>query len=196
MLTKILKLVSVNCILLFAACNSNNTSRVNTDSPTATSNDSPRTALAAPLAIEGTLDTLWVDSGTFSNLPKGKLVLQYLIEPSNAVTLKGWSVKGANGFDPPPNIKLVHGRSSGIKFGPGNYFGDLVLKGDEVKKIKKDITDNKSKYVLFAPQMSGSHIQYEIFITSDNPGSLVKEFLVAPKPTGFIANPSPPRSFD
>jgi hypothetical protein len=191
---QILKSFCCACILGMMACNTNETKTPSADSSSAdTAKD---TAAIVRRITTGVLDTLWVDSLAFAKLPAGKLVFQYYVESADALTLHGWSVKTFGGFETPPNIKLTTGRPSSLNYGPGSYFGDLVLKNAEINKIQKALKDNKSQFVLFAPKMDGVHIKYEIFVGKDDPGFANKDFLFAPKPTGLIANPSPPRSFD
>ena len=189
------KKVMAFCFLLMlmaASCKNDSTTATATDTNAAAI---PNKTLSSDdvKQISGVLDTLWVDSSAFANLSGNKLVLQYYIGNDDTLTLHGWSSKLTGGFNTPPSIKLSKGRKSDLKYGPGSYFGDLVLK--DINKIQKALKDNKSKYVLFAPKMDGLHIKYDIFVSTDNPAVSFKDFLFAPTPTDAIANPSPPRNF-
>ncbi len=99
--------------------------------------------------------------------------------------------------DPKPDVELSIGRPSDkVQYMPGNYFGNLVLYKNEIRKIKKIIKDSSSLYVLFAPADPAQHngqITYNILHTKDDPR---KEKLVSSitSSTGITTNPSPPRN--
>ena len=155
--------------------------------------------------LVGILDTLWIDSLSFAKLPAGKIAFQYYIGGIDTLTLHGWEAKGITGsnFVDTPVIKLLKGRSSGtMKYGPSIYLGDLILKNGEINEITKALKKNKAQYVLFAPNVLGKHIYYNILVAFDDPNALfsdssVHKFLIAPVPViGVSANPSPPKNFN
>ncbi|MEP7372208.1 MAG: hypothetical protein ABI675_02395 [Chitinophagaceae bacterium] len=142
----------------------------------------------------GSLDTLWVDSLSFTQLPDSqKVVFVYTFLPQDTLTLHGWSAKKDSVFGPNPDIKLLKGHAGTLTYGNGLYFGNVVLKKNAVKNIQKALKGNHAKYVLFAPQMvDATHIGYTIFLSIEHP-AIAKEFAVIA--TGAAANPSPPKTY-
>ncbi len=146
----------------------------------------------------GKLDTLYIESSTFTSLPKGPLVFSFAFRGKDALTLYGWIDKKGQGkkqpdFNNSPDIKLLKAKASTLSYGPNVIFGNLVITKQEVEKIEKALADLKAKYVLFAPKKVGDSIAYDIYVTKDDPMALVK---IAPDPTGVEANPTPPKPWD
>jgi hypothetical protein len=93
-------------------------------------------------------------------------------------------------FEKSADIRLFKGKASSYTYGPGTYFGDVVLK--DVLAVQRVLRDSAAHYVLFAPEKDGEHIKYKIFVSREEPMSLSK--IEAAIATTFIANPSPPKS--
>jgi hypothetical protein len=181
------------CVILLASCNDGtadkNTSAAATDSIKAA-------ATAAPVAaiIGGVLDTLFVDSLTFTKLDNGKVVFSFTYRQNDTLTLHGWDAKGicGDGFNNSPDIRLIKARPATVSYGPDIYFSNVVLQGKDVKDIKSLLKVHKAQYVVFAPQKLGEHIGYKIFLSKEYPAILVKILTVIP--TDTEANPSPPKN--
>ncbi|MEP6950962.1 MAG: hypothetical protein ABI863_16870 [Ginsengibacter sp.] len=142
--------------------------------------------------IDGFLSVLYTDSGTFKSLTK-RTVFRFYTEHPDLLTLHGWS-SDSDIYHDDPNIKLNEGSLTNFQYGNKTYFGNLVLKINDLKKIKRQIkTDFKS--VLFVPldpqaTDQGGQITYDIQLTNDDP--LIVPF--SSTPTGVSLNPSPPRN--
>ena len=147
--------------------------------------------------IDGYLDNLFVPSTTFLGFPKKRIVFRFFSVTPAVLTLRGWSGNTDNDFDDDdPDIKsLQNGHPSGIRFGTATYFGNLILKRDDIIKIKKKLRRDGGLYVLFVPQDpadNAGQITYDIIIDNDDPTTNKQDF--APVPTGLSINPSPPRN--
>jgi hypothetical protein len=176
--------------LLFVACNSNNSSPKNSASPTAF----PATQLT------GNLDTLFLTVQDFENL-KNRVVFRFYINDSARLTLHGWYGGKTKKwtFNPKHDLTLSMGRQSTVTYGPGDYFGDLILHDSTLHTIDSLITVNNAKFVLFAPldpaQASfPGQVTYGIFLTGDDPKPMLNIISSSVKATGFITNPCPPGS--
>lgn len=188
-------IVFVLTLLTGASCNDNSSeknSAENTDTSTSTNivTTSPQSAAAS---FTGTLDTLWTDSLSFTKMDKDKAVFAFYTGGSDTLTLHGWKAKGIfqTEYNGVPDIKLLKGRAGPLSYGPGSYFGNVILK--DVKDIKKLLDKEHAKYILFAPQKIDGHIWYKIFLGNDDPTALLKMFnLIA---TTYEANPSPPKTY-
>jgi hypothetical protein len=176
-------------IFLIGACNDDNTKDGNTNSSPSTDEGPPRVVKAG--LTGGTLDALYTDSAAFNKL-KHKVVFSFVFRGDDILTLDGWEDK--NPFDPDPNIELYQGYAvTGVNYGLGTYFGDVVLGADDVNQIKREIK-NKYKYVLFTPNTTDvpNHIRYKISYSNIKPEKV--ETLILPA-TELYANPSPPRAY-
>jgi hypothetical protein len=143
--------------------------------------------------ISGKLDVLWIDSVGFDTLPNRKLVFSFTFGKLDTLTIHGWAVKRGIGRDfyDKPIIRLLKGPPSKWDYGPGTYFGNLVLTKKDVKLIRKALRKG-GKSVAFLPKKEGEHVRYEIGISSDAPPLAEKiDAIVA---TNAIANPSPPKN--
>ncbi|MEO6404805.1 MAG: hypothetical protein ABIY51_14305, partial [Ferruginibacter sp.] len=97
---------------------------------------------------------------------------------------------GLDPYNPTPDVILQKGhKDATLTYGPGKYFGNLVL--NDVNKIQKLITDNGYSYVIFAPQYYNNHVSYKIFLSME--AHLLEPKTMAIVPTGDDANPSPPK---
>lgn len=183
-------------ILVSAGCNNENTDKTEPAKPAVTdtvkSSSEPAYKKAA-FAFPGKLDTLYAVDTSFLKVPNGKTVFAFTFGADDTLTLHGWDAKGVfqNGFDSIPDIALIKGHPSKLDYGPGTYFGNVIL--NDAKEIKKLLKKTKTKYVLFAPEKIGEHISYNIFLSNDDP-ALIKTFF-APIPTNISANPSPPKKY-
>lgn len=158
--------------------------------------------------LTGFLDILYIGAAEFKALPDKRIVFKFFIEDKNTWALHGWS-NDDNVFKDEeddgssygvPDVKLKKLRQSGIRFGAGHYFGNLLLrKGAKgVRRIKREIDRLGATAVLFIPlnpSTTKNHIMYNIGYTTASVDSSIKNnlaikaFLAAPK-----TNPSPPRN--
>ena len=179
-------LVYAFVLLFITSCNGNEDTKKNTAPPMATTPG--QTASLSP----GKLDTLYVERQAFDTLGNGaKLVFSFTFKAADTLTLHGWLVKGPN-FDSLPNLKLKNWHASTYSYGTGTYFGNVVLRNQEIVKIKSSLNSN-SNYVLFAPFLLGNNIMYKIFVSDKLYGP--KDQILVISPTGADANPSPPKSY-
>jgi hypothetical protein len=183
--------------ILLLSCNGTNPSVAKTDSADS-SKATAQLAILPRYNLKGYLDTLWISTDSFMTLTR-KVTFRFFIKDVDTLTLRGWS--GDNHiYGPNPDVILYNGRTSATAhFGAGDYLGNLQLKLPDIKKIQQLIGSVKpaSKYVLFAPDISannGGQVNYNIYLTPDDPQPLV----VIPTPhttgTGVTTNPSPPRN--
>lgn len=180
-------------LILSVGCN-NNQPPANEPATTDTDKMIPSVTQSKAASFSGLLDTLYISSDTFEKkIDKGAVVLVFTIQNNDVITMHGWSRKDIlqGKFPTDPDIKLLNGTPSGLSYGPGTYFGNLVL--DDIKKIKKLIKKNSANYVLFAPKKIDDHISYEIFLSKEDPKNLAPLF--GRIPTNMDANPSPPKKY-
>ena len=188
-------IVFVLTLLITASCNDDSAKKnsvENSEASTATNmvSTAPQPAAAA---FNGTLDTLWTDSLSFTKMDKDKAVFAFYAGGGDTLTLHGWKAKGIlqTEYNPVPDISLLKGKAGTLSYGSGSYFGNVIVK--DVKGINKLLDKEHAKYVLFAPQKTDGHIWYKIFLSNDDPIALVKMFnLIA---TSYEANPSPPKTY-
>ncbi len=184
--TRVPYLLYAFILLFIASCNGNEDTKKNTATPVAATPQ--QTASLNP----GTLDTLYIERQAFDTLGNGaKLVFSFTFKAVDTLTLHGWLVKGPN-FDSLPNLKLKNWHTSSYSYGVGIYFGNVVLRNQEIVKIKSSLNSN-SNYVLFAPYLLGNNIMYRIYVSDKLHGP--KDQILVISPTGADANPSPPKSY-
>jgi hypothetical protein len=191
-------------ILFFTSCNENKSSEANTD----TADSITKTTMPGDNKtgiLTGSLDTLIIDSASFAALgkppnPGNWTIFRYYITSSNYITLAGWSANNSNGQyhgnnapPPSPNIVLAIDNPSSIQYGPGNYFGNLILRPNQLTQIQRLLDSTHSKSVLFAPFVDNNQITYRIYLSDK---TTAKKFSVNVLPTGQDLNPSPPRNSD
>lgn len=187
-------------LISFNSCNSSTDKEKATES--SVSNDSttvPEKGKEQPTStsISGTLDQLWVLKTDFNKLPNQKLVFSFVFRTNDTLTLYGWSCNGSsancNGtYQNDPNIKLIKGQSTGIKYGPIVNFGNIILQRRSLRNIQDNFTTYK--YVVFVPSIADGFITYKIFVTNDDPSIMEKVLMMIP--TNDDANPSPPRGYN
>lgn len=183
-------------IFLLAGCNSGvekNTSTSTTNTDTIITPAAAATPPAAAL-LSGKLDTLWTTATEFKNLNKSKAFFIFNFGNDDTITLDGWKDKGgANPFNTAPDVRFLKGKPDGLlTYGPGTYFGNLVIK--DVGKIQKIIRDSLATHVLFAPYKSGNHVYYKIFVSKDPHMMVPKTYALIP--ANNDANPSPPKVYN
>lgn len=145
-------------------------------------------------SIDGYLSNLYIDSLTFVGIKKRIVFRFYSINPES-LTLHGWE-NDNDLFEDTVDIKLSIGTKSTVPFGTGTYFGNLVLRRDDVKSIKRKLKKTNSRYVVFVPHdpkdpdQEIGQITYDIVVSKEDPS---KQAFV-PIPTGLSLNPSPPRN--
>lgn len=155
------------------------------------------TATTQPAFIGGKLDTLFVERKTFENVPNGKLVFSFTFTASGQLTLHGWHAINSGGtrFNPKPSLELENGSTSSLSYGPGTYFGNVVLQQNQRVAIEKKLAGLNANYVVFVPQqIESNNIGYKIYVSSTKP--LMAMGVMALDPTGEDANPSPPKSYN
>lgn len=155
-------------------------------------------SLAQVRLVSGYLDTLWIDSSKFANLSK-RLVMRFYIDSSGLLTLRGWENDDDN-FQDQGKIIFNNAHPSNVKFGPGSYLGNLVIRSDELKIIKRKLERKHSKFVVFCPHDDATdpdgdigQITYDIYVSMVDPSKSALSPM-ALTPTGQQANPSPPRN--
>jgi hypothetical protein len=175
-----------------AACNQESDKQK--EQPTVSSSDTIKNKAGEPevMTIAGKLDTLWVSMAQFDALPDKKVVFLFTFGERDTLTMHGWTLKrnGGDEYDDPPNIKLLKGKAGPYSYGPGTYFGNLVL--TDINKIKKQLGAGGASYVLFAPEKDGQHVRYKVFGSREDP--TLADKILALIPTSGEANPSPPKS--
>jgi hypothetical protein len=188
-----------NMVLLFVlsitfliiACNNASEKKAETNDTTVTNSGQ----LNQPTALaSGKLDTLVIDSASFVKLPDTtKVVFVFTFKPNDTLTLDGWTAKQDTIFTTDPDIELIKYAPSTLSYGNGIYFGNVILKKREVKKIKNMLNNQQAHSVLFAPQLvNGKHIGYEIFLSLEHlPAERLKNAIA----TQTFANPSPPKNY-
>lgn len=188
-------------ILFSTACNSNQSSAPAEDSFT-TKTDTPMKAAPSPLHATGSnLYFLYVDASVFTNLnnpPSKKMTFRFFMQSPDSLTLSSWSsVSNSPRFPDPSSLTLSIASPSGLEYGTGNYFGNLVLYNDQIIKLIQQINTDHATKVLFVPinpATTGGQISYYVIPTSIAPLTLKysdfeKFFLTAEQ-----TNPSPPKS--
>jgi hypothetical protein len=146
--------------------------------------------------------TLYMPVAEFTKL-KHRLVFKYVFLADDSLTLQGWTTKGLSGRsfrqETKYIIQLSVSKNYVLKYKSGLSFGDVVLRGHAIQKIKKIIKENVGKknfqYVLFEPyniKTPGDHVGYKITLTADDPSKIK---ILAAVGTGQNANPSPPKGF-
>jgi hypothetical protein len=142
----------------------------------------------------GYLDTLAIDRAPFDLINGNRTVFfSFVFKTADTLTLHGWIQKG-NNFDSLPNLKLTNRGATTASYGPGTYFGNIVIRPDDFGDIKNALIDNRMKYVLFVPRKDGNNILYDILVTSDDPTNPVS--ILVTTDTGADGNPSPPKNYN
>ena len=192
----------ISMALVFIACNSNNSSPANSATPNSTS------ATASPATqLTGNLDTLYMSVEDFKKL-KNRVVFRFYITDSSHLTLHGWFGRGQHTqkwtFDTLHNTSLSLYSQSKVTYGPGDYFGDLLLHDTTRQRLDIMIkySNPKAIYVLFEPEVIpasepfGGQLIYNISLT--NREAILKSASMPPNPfttpTGAKTNPCPPGS--
>ena len=188
-------------IFFIASCKENKSSEAKSDATDSTA----KTMMPGDNKegiFTGSLDILKIDSASFAKLGTEKprknwTIFRYYIDNSNAITLAGWSATNGGGqFHgsgapfPAPNIVLTKGDPSPVKYGPGDYFGNLVLRPKQLDSIQLKLKLIGSKSVLFVPVINDHQITYKIFLSG--PGK--SDISINVIPTDEELNPSPPRN--
>jgi hypothetical protein len=151
-----------------------------------------KTSGAKITIIDGHLSILWTTAADFKLLTQ-RTIFRFYSEPPDLLTLHGWS-SDSDIYHDLPNIELNKGQATTFQYGNKTYFGNLVLRLTDVKKIKKQIK-NDFNFVLFVPldpqaPDQGHQITYDIQLTNDDP---TLDVSLVNTPTGVNLNPSPPR---
>lgn len=188
--------IILSCLLFIATSCTNEEDKGTTSETPAATTSTPVEEKKDPSAklIGGTLDTLWIASTGWPAQGE-KIVFSFTIDQYDELKLHGWKVKnGPNLFDPNPNYRLANaGQHKGGTYGPDMYLGNIVLQANEVNLIRNKINQGGYTKVLFVPKvLPGNHIAYDIFVGKDDTGLAI----MAVDPTGFEANPSPPKNYN
>jgi hypothetical protein len=189
-------------IFCIASCKENKSSEAKNDTVDSTTKTTMPGDNKAVI-LTGSLDTLLIDSASFAALgkppnPGNWTIFRYYINNSNFITLAGWSANNINGQyhgnnapPPSPTIVLSIDNPSSIKYGPGNYFGNLILRPGQLNIIQGLLSSTHSKSVLFAPFIDNNQITYKIYLSDKKTAKNISVNIV---PTGQDLNPSPPRN--
>jgi hypothetical protein len=188
-------------LFLFASCNSNDTGAAKTDASPAAANTAATAVTPQAALLSGNLDTLWMTAAAFNNLGPGTRITFIFYDTLDAFTLRGWTGNPNSWNNNPPNVRLLKGRQSPVMYGSGSYFGALQLSPNNYNTIRQKLTATDATYVLFGPvnpttSPGAGQIDYNIFVTSDDPANVSPEFKYkfVVNPTGVSTNPSPPRN--
>ena len=182
--------------LVFVACNGKNSSQANSGPA-----NSGSSAASPANQFTGTLDNLYTDSSTFLNLDN-RVVFRFYIKDPSHLTLHGW-FGGKNQkwiFDNPKHqLTLSIGSPSAFTYGPGDYFGDLILHHSTLAGIKSLIKQNQTKFVIFVPidpakATFPGQITYDIYLGNDPLATMVNISTSKLIATGVQTNPCPPGS--
>jgi hypothetical protein len=149
-------------------------------------------------------DYLYADSSIFTNLrgkDNKKITFRFFIADIDTLTLRAWVNDSARnnypGIDTNFAFQLANGAKSGIEFGKGTYFGNLVLYNKEIQKIIHLIRANKAKFVVFTPRDptgNGGQLLYDVIATNANPLSFTDADKQNSFANGVVTNPSPPKN--
>ena len=178
--------------LLMGSCNQGGNENTPTPSSSDTAVKVTPVSQPEPL-ITDKLDTLWIYADSVNKTPKKKMIFSFRFAPMDTITIHGWTFKGGIGRDysDSANLKLLKGLPTSISYNTGTYFGDLVLTEQQIKDIKQVIANHASQYVLFVPSITRGFLNYEVFVSNDDPLAAGKTKLATS--TGAITNPSPPK---
>ena len=178
-------------LMLLVGCNNDKGTDKGTAANPATGDTGKTTAKSlAPVIAglsSGVLDTLVISATEFLKLDRNKALFIFYFGTLDTISLSGWKDKSGT-FNTPPDVRFIKGNPTAIPYGPGTYFGNLVLKN--VNQLRTRINTNGATEVIFVPYKSGDHVSYRIFLRE--PDSL-KVGILSINPTGDEANPSPPK---
>lgn len=194
--------------VLLAACTGESGKPATSENPATDTPAVKTSSVNVPdVTLSGYLDTLLIDSLSIENLGKPPhrgnwTIFRFYIDSADYLTLAGWSANNSagvfhgGGSNPPgmPDVILKESGKSTIKFGPGNYFGNLVLRPAQLLKIQLLLRSTHSKSVLFAPVAPATNfnqITYAIYVSDKTSANPFSTTLAA---TGELLNPSPPRN--
>lgn len=180
-------------LLLSAGCNNDKEAdNAATPEPVKTAESASQPPPVTAGLTAGILDTLWITATDFKKLDKNKALFIFYFGNQDTVSLNGWKDKGgSNQFNTNPDVRLTKGRPDQVlTYGPGTYFGNLVL--TDVNQLINKINSSNAVEVIFAPQKLGSHVYYKIYLSTE-------PHMVTPKIMPLIdpnaeANPSPPKN--
>jgi len=192
--------LSLSVMFLMCSCTDNGkkddaagstNSAVSTSTPASTDTSPSTTSTGAQANLSMYLKTLWIESEEFNKLPNRRLVMSFIFEKDDVLTLHGWYCSfGCTGdkFPDQVPIKLKQGAETDQEYKPGVYFGDVIVtKVNKVQNIAE-----KYKNVVFVPTIKDGFIWYDIYVTNDDPTKPFKSFVSVD--TEVDGNPSPPRN--
>jgi hypothetical protein len=101
--------------------------------------------------------------------------------------------------NPKHELTLSIGSPSASSYGPGDYFGDLILHDSTLAGIDTLIKHNGTKNVVFVPidpakASFPGQITYDIFLTKDDLSPMMNISSLTLIKTGVKTNPCPPGS--
>lgn len=179
-------------LLFIASCNNNDSAPAKTDGEDNTEKTDMTVVDTDSAKLNDYLNILSIEAANFPK--KGNRLTFRFYDTLNSLTLHGWL--GVKFDDKPPSLRLKLSSKSNVKFGNGNYFGNLLLRKPQIDSIQDNI--GTYPYILFIPEIDtdgndkGSII-YRIAFTKTDP----KTFTNISKddlPTDITTNPSPPRN--
>ena len=181
-------------LVLFASCNSNDTTQAEKETEIKTSVTEVKSEQPGSLLLSRYLDTLFIESYKLKDIinikKKNKITFRFYITTPDSLTMHGWTNdKDSNEFPTKPDFKLYNAGKTAFQIGNGTYLGNSVLYNSAIDTILN--TSNNNKYIVFIPRDPASNngqIIYDIHKTND-----IKNFAVF-APTNTTTNPSPPRN--
>ena len=189
-------------VLILISCNSATDQNKSSDSTNNATNSVTKNQPSPAFNLDGKYDTLYATKAKFVALPKLKLVFSFSFERgsiSDELTMHGWSLKSGGPHNFPqgiPDLSLARGNPDiNLNYGPGSYFGNVVLEKQAVMDIQTELESGKGfEYVGFSPKKDTlTHIKYAIFLSKKEPiQKLVPGDIMQLANT--YANPSPPRN--
>ncbi len=187
-----------SCTVLMLSCGSNASNEsASAASVTPATTDAAATTVAQAVAAKpanftGTFNAMIAKRESFVDLtPSTKTVYSHTFDEAGTPMLKGWMLDENNKFEP-TTIDFEKGDPTGANFGPGVYFGNVVLRPAEYNKLRRALRQDKTMlYVIFSPKLVDNYyIGYDISISATK--SFAAGHAFAPVAD---ANPSPPKTY-
>ena len=192
-ISKISLLLFSVLVFLFTACDSAKDEKDTTAPATDVSREATEPSVSPMRLTPGKLDTLWIAAADFKKLDKNKANFIFYFGTNDTITVHGWKDKGgADPYNTPPDVQFIKGNAdTALTYGPGTYFGNLVL--DRVNIIRNKLISGNYSHIIFAPKKIGNHVYYKIYFSDEphvNPIGIMALY-----PALEDANPSPPKKF-
>jgi hypothetical protein len=162
-------------LVLFAACNSNDSTSAEKETEIKTSLTEVKSDQPGPPLLFGYLDTLFIESYKFIDKiyvkKQNKITFRFYITNPDSLTMHGWANdKDCSKFDPMPDFKLYNAGKSTSQIVNGTYLGNSVLYNKAIDAIIGKLNNNNHKFVVFVPRdpaTNNGQIIYDIHKTND-----------------------------